>query len=109
MTGRPFATGNVAGADAIVRSDIGSPVANSGAPAVSSPDRWQAELCSGATASRAGSSSAQRPIATGQRGTNGQSGGRLISDGGAPGIGRNGAELSASSLGSEPRRPSVYG
>ena len=52
---------------------------------------------------------AQREIATGQRGTNGQPGGKRISDGGAPGIGRNRAELSTSSLGSEPSRPSVYG
>ena len=47
--------------------------------------------------------------ASGQRGENGQPGGRLISDGGAPWIGVSGSSPGWSRRGSDPSRPSVYG
>ena len=71
--------------------------------------RMQAASCPGSTRSSAGSSSRQRGMTAGQRGANGHASGRLISDGGLPGIGRSGSRTVVSSRGSEPSRPSVYG
>ena len=71
--------------------------------------RMQAASCPGSTRFSAGSSSRQRGMTAGQRGANGHASGRLISDGGLPGIGRSGSRTVVSSRGSEPSRPSVYG
>ena len=72
--------------------------------------RWQAAVCPGwSVASSAGSTVRHSSTAIGQRGWNGQPGGRLTSDGGVPSIGISGSFSSTSIRGIEPSRPIVYG
>ena len=61
------------------------------------------------TGASAGSTSRQLSTASGQRGANGQPGGRSVSEGGAPSIGASAPCAGRSTRGIAPSRPAVYG
>ncbi len=69
----------------------------------------QAAWCPAPTSNSGGSRSSHASIRIGQRGANGQPGGRAAGAGGWPSIGTSARRPPASTRGTEPSNPTVYG
>lgn len=69
--------------------------------------RMHAAVCAGPTSTSGGSAASHSATCSGQRGPNGQPGGRFTSDGGEPRMGVSRSRVELSSRGRDPSSPSV--